>query len=329
MKITNNSLRFLTLAGLLTGLLAAASPAEARGRDHNDGRFGRAGQRGPLHHRGGVRSHHRGVGRHAHHRLGRHTQRRFGIRAHRRPRGNRGHHRRPYFAYRSYRYAYTPYRYRNFSYYGYPTFGRNYSIPYDDTSYGAPPKAAANGPVEQASADETLATGTARDRTNGAGWSLLREGKYADAVRAFSNLAAKHPKDGAFKLGFALAAAHTHRERGAWAMRRALRIHPNALHYLELDEKLKYQVHGLVDTYGAALDELERPDEAFMVAALQYLLQDRKAAHKAAVRAARDGDQDQSLTNLNKLIAGLPKVKAPAPAKQAPQRQVTAKGKTS
>ncbi len=329
MKITNNSLRFLTLAGLLTGLLAAAAPAEARGRDHNDGRFGRAGQRGPLHHRGGVRSHHRGVGRHAHHRLGRHTQRRFGIRAHHRPRGNRGHHRRPYFAYRTHRYAYTPYRYRNFSYYGYPTFGRNYSIPYDDTSYGTPPKAAADGPVEQASADETLATGTARDRTNGAGWSLLREGKYADAVRAFSNLAAKHPKDGAFKLGFALAAAHTHRERGAWAMRRALRIHPNALHYLELDEKLKYQVHGLVDTYGAALDELERPDEAFMVAALQYLLQDRKAAHKAAVRAARDGDQDQSLTNLNKLIAGLPKVKAPAPAKQAPQRQVTAKGKTS
>ena len=317
MKTTSNSLRFLTLAGLLTGLLAAAAPAEATDRHDDGGRFGRAGKRGPLHHRGGVRSHHRRLGRHAQHRLTRHAHR--GFRA--RQRGNRGHHRRPLFIYPSYPYARTTYPYRNFSYYGYPTFGRNYSTPYDDTNYGSPPKAAADASVEKASADETLAEGTARDRMQDAGWSLLREGKYADAVRAFGNATAKYPKDGGFKLGFALAAAHTHRERGVWAMRRALRIDPNALHYLALDERLKYQVHGLVDAYSASLDKLERPDEAFMVAALQYLLQDRKAARKAALRAARDGDQSQSLTNLNKLIAELPKAKAPTTAKQAAPSQ--------
>ena len=328
MKITSVTLRFLTLAGVLTGLLAAAAPAQAGERhDHGD-RFGRAGKRGPLHHRGGVRSHHRRLGRHAHHRLGRQVRHRSGRHGHRGQRGNRGHHRRPIFAYRSYPYAYTTNRYRRFSYYGYPTFGRNYSNPYDDTSYGAPPKAAADASLEKAS-HETLAEGTARDRMQDAGWSLLREGKYADAVRAFGNGAVKHPKDGAFKLGFALAAAHTHRERGVWAMRRALRSDPKALHYLALDEQLKYQVHGLVDAYSAALDELERPDEAFMVAALQYLLQDRKAAHKAALRAARDGDQSQSLTNLNKLIAQLPKTKAPAQAMHKPPQKTAAKGKTS
>ena len=108
-------------------------------------------------------------------------------------------------------------------------------------------------------------------------------------------------------------------------MRRALRVDPGTLHYMELDEKLAYRVRGLIEAYRRALEDANpRPDQAFMVAALQYLVRDREAALKAARRAVIDGDKDQSVQNLTRLIEKLPRPKVQKPAGAAKTKPASA-----
>ncbi len=136
----------------------------------------------------------------------------------------------------------------------------------------------------------------------GSGWAYLREGRPDKALQVFAREAPLHANDGVLKVGYALAsAARGDRSRGVWAMRRALQIDPNVLHYIHLDDQLRPLVRRLVDTYA------RYPDQAFMVAALHYLLRDRGAAQKAIHHAARDGAA--STKNLARLIGEMPGAK--------------------
>ena len=79
---------------------------------------------------------------------------------------------------------------------------------------------------------------------------------------------------------------------------RGLQIDSNVLHYIHLDDQLRPLARRLVDTYA------RDPDQAFMVAALHYLLRDRGAAQEAIHRAGRDGAA--STKNLARLIGEMP-----------------------
>ncbi len=84
------------------------------------------------------------------------------------------------------------------------------------------------------------------------GWSLLRSGRPVDALREFANEAPRHPSHGLPKIGYALStAASGDLERGSLAMRRAMRIDPDAAHYLVLDEELRGRIDQLVKEYDA------------------------------------------------------------------------------
>ena len=100
--------------------------------------------------------------------------------------------------------------------------------------------------------------------------------------------------------------ANTHRCRNPCAhigagqtMRRAMRIDPDTLHYLTLDEDLKGIVNHLITRYkNNSHYNIETTDRDFMVASLYYLLHDTEAAG----RFMPDQDTHISAKNLHRLI---------------------------
>ena len=289
--LNRNPLRGIVLAGgLAAALLLTAGVAHARG-----------GHRG--HPGGGHRGHHRTVG---HHRASGHHRTTGHHRSHHRTSGHRGHHRSHryyrypyssnygYYRYRSYRYRYPSYRYRY----------RSYRYPYVGSGQDGTERTRETHDSSQPAAP--YATGGSHDKSRsdltGLGWVHLREGRPDTALQVFAREAPLHPNDGVIKVGYALAsAARGDRSRGVWAMRRALRIDPKVLHYIHLDDQLRSFVRRLVDT------NARYPDQAFMVAALHYLLRNREAAQEAIHRAGRDGAA--STKNLARLIGEMPGAK--------------------
>ncbi len=135
------------------------------------------------------------------------------------------------------------------------------------------------------------------------GWSLLRSGRTVDALREFANEAHRHPSHGLPKIGYALAtSASGDLERGSFAMRRAMRIDPNAAHYLVLDEELRGRLDQLVKEYNARGRLAADPDTAFMLVSLHYLRGDIDAAHTALERLVETGDRSASAAGLRRLV---------------------------
>ncbi|MFT7460533.1 MAG: hypothetical protein ACI909_003221 [Planctomycetota bacterium] len=135
-------------------------------------------------------------------------------------------------------------------------------------------------------------------------WELLLQGQTRIALKQFSNDAMIYPKSGLPKIGYALAAAASgDLKQGVAAMRRAYKIDPESLHYYQVDHRLLPLVDNLIGQYQYSLSQRgRRKDEAFMVAALSYLIHDYPTAHQAMERAKRDGDRSPGLRNLGNFL---------------------------
>ncbi len=135
-------------------------------------------------------------------------------------------------------------------------------------------------------------------------WALLASDRPQDALQEFALQAAGEPTKGAPKIGYALASAMAgDLAKGAWAMRRALHIDADAMHYVEIDQQLRPRVEQLADEYQEAQDPpTANSDMTFMLAALRYLLGNVDAAHDAMRRLVHEGDSSTSARNLRQLI---------------------------
>jgi len=202
-----------------------------------------------------------------------------------------GHYSYPYYGNHHYdsHYSYPYYGSHYYGgYYNYPYYGGSYPG-YRRNSYRAPDYAISNN-------NDYSASG-ANDKQ---GWSLLARGEQRRALKTFATQAQNNPKNGTIKVGYALAAAASgDLDRGVWAMRRAMRIDPDTLHYLTLDEDLKGIVNHLITRYkNDSHYRVETTDRDFMVASLYYLLHDTEAAG----RFLPDQDTHASAKNLDRLI---------------------------
>ncbi len=180
------------------------------------------------------------------------------------------------------------YRHRGYSshYYRYRPYSYNYGFnDYGDYSRSSP-------------------TIKRRSLEDDKGWSLLAQGKARRAKSVFVNQASSHPEASQPKVGYALSSAMLgDLDRGVWAMRRALRTDPKSLHYLTVDEALQPYVLDVVDRYEERLNGSGRnPDNAFMISALRYLLDDTDAARSAIGQAIDHGDDSTSAANLRGLL---------------------------
>lgn len=128
------------------------------------------------------------------------------------------------------------------------------------------------------------------------GWALLSAGDAPAAQRIFAAAALVDPSDGVHKAGFALAAALRGRhDTAVWALRRAFRIDPAPLHYLDIDERLARRIHDLVERYtDQARRDKDNVDDMFMTAALNYLLHADEDARRAVKAALERGDAHPS-----------------------------------
>ncbi len=158
------------------------------------------------------------------------------------------------------------------------------------------------------------------------GWARLADGHYSRALSIFAAETGSNPTNGGPKVGYALsAAAGGDLRRGVWAMRRALRIDPDSMHYVTVDEPLRRRVEYLVTQYqnnpGNTLDATE---SAFMLASLHYLLRDIASARTAIDVAVANGERSPSTTNLARLIDGglTPEKQHAAGAELAPSQDV-------
>ena len=137
---------------------------------------------------------------------------------------------------------------------------------------------------------------------NSSAWQTLGLGQYNGALNVFAEEAQSHPDSGVPKAGYALAtAANGDLVRGIWAMRRAFRIDPDSLHYLQLDKKSHILVENLIGQYSSQKND-GNVDQDFMISALHYLKHDYLAAKQSIINAQQYGDKSSSVTNLKRLI---------------------------
>ena len=192
---------------------------------------------------------------------------------------------------------YKPYRSHHYSgyYRHYPYYGSSYRR-YRHNSYSEPDYTTSNS--NQYSS--VVASASTVNADNDHGWTLLAGGEQSSALKTFSTQAQNDPKNGTLKVGFALATAETgDLDRGVWAMRRAVRIDPDALHYLTLDKNVQGIVKKLIHRYeDDGYHTLEATDRDFMIASLYYLLHNAEAAD----RVLPDQDTHTSAQNLDRLI---------------------------
>lgn len=143
--------------------------------------------------------------------------------------------------------------------------------------------------------------------TNNAGWEFLAKNQASEALGFFAGQAGRYQTDGMPKVGFALSTAmQGDLHRAAWAMRRAFSIDPNSLNYIKIEPPLRVSINNLITEYNNRLNSSEgygQSDSIFMIAALNYLLQDNNAARNAIDRAIdKAGDNSQSAHNLYNLL---------------------------
>lgn len=226
-----------------------------------------------------------------------------------------GHHS---YGYSPYSYGYSPYSY-GYSYRPY-SYGRGYSDrPYsaysEKHSYGSgggssysPGGTYGYPPSQSRSGGGTTSGETVGDADShalgGRGWSLLAAGQNDAALSAFADQAENNPHKGGPKVGYALSAAiGGDFATGVWAMRRACRIDPQAMHYIALDSKLRSRVTGLIRRYQTdGAPDGRNADSSFMLAALHYLTGDMAAARTAVERSIEFGDTTSSAAHLRRLI---------------------------
>ncbi|MGI9303190.1 MAG: hypothetical protein ACR2RB_10845 [Gammaproteobacteria bacterium] len=202
-----------------------------------------------------------------------------------------GHRRGHSHGHRHHRY-YPRYRYGYGYRYGHHR-SRHYGYPYRSDHYGH-----YSSPIY--SGGSLSSAGSLKPGGGEEGWRLLAEGKAIDAASVFGRLAEANRSDGKLKAGYALAiAAAGDLERGVWAMRRAFRVDPDALHYVPVDDELADVMDDLIARYEDTRDHsLAQQDADFMTAAMYYLRHDNEAAGSAL----DEEDVSQSAVNLKRLL---------------------------
>lgn len=196
-----------------------------------------------------------------------------------------------HYRYRHYNYHYYPrHYYRNYNYSSYyrpRTYSRYPYSPRSSYTYRYPSRPKYDGRYK-----------------SGDAWTTLVDGDARTALNMFSYEAQSSPRAGLPKAGYAIAAASSgDLDTGMWAMRRAFELDADSLHELVYDTRLHETLDDLIEQYEYALQHRGRhKDEAFMVAALNYLKGDYAAADAAAARAAKDGDRSRSYKNLKHLL---------------------------
>lgn len=301
---------------------------EARGGGHHAGSGSHGG--GHSGHVGVHRGNHGGHSRHfggghrhsggSHRHFGGHRNHSSGHRSHNSGFGSHRHssrHNHNYYP-RSYGYSYTPrYPYRSYS-----SYRPRYYSPRSYTRYAPPTRYISTNPYPSGYPGSTSYNSNSADvryiekdmetkLTNNEGWRLLAQNRSSEALSFFSGQAGRYQKDGVPKVGYALSTAmQGDLDRAAWAMRRAFRIDPNALHYVNIEQPLRIIINKLITAYNAQLDYsygAENSDAAFMVAALNYLLHNENAARKAIEEAmGKANDNSQSAQNLYNLVINTP-----------------------
>ena len=138
----------------------------------------------------------------------------------------------------------------------------------------------------------------------GDAWSFLAEGQVDEAYDAFDCLREALPEDGLPRVGFAISAALVaEHEAAVEAMRDALRVDPESLHYVPGDERLQVQFREMADLYQyQARRAYGDVDALFMVAVLSYLLDEPTGAHYAIDVGINLGDDDPSAHALRSMI---------------------------
>jgi len=238
-------------------------------------------------------------------------------------------------------YGYSPYYGHSYSGYGYRhPYGYGYShypvygllsipgrvisglvgYPRHDSSYSA---TNSRNVVAYNSTHNTYSPSTTSSNTpvygtdpgvNGRGWSLLAEGHDESALTYFATAAQSHPRNSIPKVGYALSAAGSgNLSRGIWAMRRAARIDPEGMRYLQLSDAHAGRVRHLLGQYQSRIEDSHYADDAFMVAALKYLLGELNGANAALTLATQYGDTSASTRNLAHLINDPPSGKQMSP----------------
>lgn len=195
-----------------------------------------------------------------------------------------------HYGYRKYGgHSYYPGKYYRRNHYDYPR--RNYLKSYSFT-VPANIKVYTDSNLNQHS-------NTAYSGINSSAWQTLSQGQFSLALNFFAQEAQSHPNSGIPKAGYALAtASRGNLEKGIWAMRRAFRIDPDSLHYLQLDEKGHVLINNLIGQYSINTNN----DQAFMISALYYLKHDYIAAKKSIGSAQQYGDESSSFINLQRLV---------------------------
>lgn len=146
--------------------------------------------------------------------------------------------------------------------------------------------------VDTAKSDNTL------------GWSFLARGEAHKALKIFTIQTRNDPGNSILKVGYALAVAETgDLHKGISEMRGALRLDPDSLHQLILDEDLQGIVKNLLSQYedDSSHTTLATAARNFMISSLYYLLGDAESA--GLVLPVQD--TDSSTRNLDHLIRQL------------------------
>jgi hypothetical protein len=85
-------------------------------------------------------------------------------------------------------------------------------------------------------------------------------------------------------------------------MRRALRIDPDAVHYVPANASLPHKFRQLADYYDVGPASVGQADAHFMAAALQYLGGEANSARKQIHQSLKYGDSTTSTKNLRRII---------------------------
>lgn len=228
--------------------------------------------------------------------------------------GHHGHaygygHRHGYRYFGGHHYGYRPYVGYNYGYR--PHIGNYAHSRHPDRTYDSRMQGAAgDGNASSGGNGGTYGIGvpapgnTSAATTDNRGWARLAEGRYDEAITFFADQANNAPLNGQPKIGYALAAAGAgDLNRGAWAMRRALSIDPQAFHYVTANDGLKSRISELITRYvespkGAVQDT----EAALMVASLHYLLRQADPAREAIKAALATDGPNAATLNLSRMI---------------------------
>ncbi len=151
-------------------------------------------------------------------------------------------------------------------------------------------------------------------------WILLYNGDSASSLEAFTCLADVDPNDGLRLLGLALSAGMQGRhDDTVSAARRAVRVDPQSLSYIQGDRQLDAVFTSLLEHYEhRAIHVYGDLDALYMVAMLRYFRNELAAARYTVDIDLTLGDTDDSSRLLRRFIAEAQEQQAPQPKQQTP-----------